>query len=212
MSKTRLEAFTDAIIAIIMTILVLELRPPDGFTAIDIYDLRYEFIVYAVSFVTLAIYWMNHHNLFQKVSKIDNTVLWLNTLLILPMSLFPFTTAWLNINITKMAPNQLYGAILIVTDLIYFALVRHLKKIHQNEGKMERLDGTHRSEITIAIIAAGIIIGIWFPPAVLITCVGSLLFWISPDEQIYSQPIHLIHKGIKWCWRKVCTIGGTNKS
>lgn len=92
MSKNRIEAFTDAVIAIVMTLLVLELHQPEGDTFASFLGVEQQFIIYLISFVMLAIYWNNHHHLFQVVSKIDGWTLWANHLLILALTLFPFVT------------------------------------------------------------------------------------------------------------------------
>ena len=97
MPKNRLEAFTDAVIAIIMTILVLELHEPNGDTWEALAALGYRFFIYIVSFIILAIYWNNHHHLFQVVHKINGRVLWANSFFIFALSLFPFATSWIRL-------------------------------------------------------------------------------------------------------------------
>lgn len=97
MPKSRIEAFTDAVIAIIMTLLVLELHEPGAPTWSAFLQMEHKFIVYLISFISLAIYWNNHHHLFQLVKKVDGWVLWANNFLILMMTLFPYVTAWVGI-------------------------------------------------------------------------------------------------------------------
>src|SRR5699024_4991172 len=106
MPKNRLEAFTDAVIAIIMTILVLELHEPNGDTWEALAALGYRFFIYIVSFIILAIYWNNHHHLFQVVHKINGRVLWANSFFVFALSLFPFATSWISEYINSLAPEM----------------------------------------------------------------------------------------------------------
>ncbi|STP34333.1 integral membrane protein [Enterococcus casseliflavus] len=120
MSKNRIEAFTDAVIAIVMTLLVLELHQPEGDTFASFLGVEQQFIIYLISFVMLAIYWNNHHHLFQVVFKIDGWTLWANHLLILALTLFPFVTSWVSRYPVALAPQLLYGAVILLTDFSYF--------------------------------------------------------------------------------------------
>ena len=104
MSKTRLEAFTDAVIAIIMTILVLDFVVPAEPTFAALWKMRFKFLIYILSFISLAIYWNNHHHLLQISKKINGRVLWHNMAFILCLSFFPFTTAWVDEHLFDMAP------------------------------------------------------------------------------------------------------------
>ena len=121
MPKTRLEAFTDAVIAIIMTILVLDLAVPAQPTFAALWDLRFKFLIYILSFVSLAIYWNNHHHLFQISKIINGKILWYNMAFILFLSLFPFVTAWVDEHILERAPEITYGIVILLADIAYAA-------------------------------------------------------------------------------------------
>ena len=130
MSKGRLEAFSDAVIAIAMTIMVLNLRPPAGHGFSDLRPLLPKLLVYALSFAFLAIYWNNHHHLMQAVEHIDGRVLWANMGLLFALSLTPAATAWLGPNASSTAPVVVYGLVLLLSAVAYFLLVRALLRLH----------------------------------------------------------------------------------
>lgn len=183
MSKSRIESFTDAIIAIIMTLMMLELTVPASPTFTALWDIRYKIIVYALSFATLAVYWINHHHLFQITKKVDNKVLWANILFIFVLSLIPFATSWVDQNLFKTAPELFYGILMLTADLCYLLLTRILIRVHGNESDLAKvLCNNKRIKITLVIVTAGIILGIFIPFATIILCAGSLLLWIVPDK------------------------------
>ena len=126
MRKGRLEAFSDAIIAIIMTIMVLELAAPAGSDLPSLSPLLPKLLTYALSFIFLAIYWVNHHHLFQAVERVNGAVLWANIGLLFWLSLVPFVTAWAGDNAAAPVPVAVYGAVLILAAIAYFILVRTL--------------------------------------------------------------------------------------
>src|SRR5512135_22951 len=130
MTKGRLEAFGDAIIAIIMTIMVLEFRVPTVNTFAALAPLAPKFLSYLLSYVFLAIYWNNHHHLFQSVHKINGAVLWANIHLLFWLSLVPFATAWLGESHLATPPVALYGFIMIMASAAYYILVRTLISLH----------------------------------------------------------------------------------
>jgi uncharacterized membrane protein len=185
MSKSRLEAFTDGVIAIIITILILGIDIPDEASFAALWELRGPFLVYIVSFVTLAIYWVNHHHLLQIAHHISGAVIWCNIFLLLCLSLFPFTAAWVNTNLFAHAPELAFGAVMLLADLIWLLLARIL--VHEN-GKdsavSEALRGSRKSYLSIGLIALGLIAGAFFPIAILIACVLSLTPWLIPDRRI----------------------------
>ena len=121
-TKGRLEAFTDAVIAIVMTIMVLDLRPPAGHGFGDLKPLVPKLLVYALSFTFLAIYWNNHHHLMQVVQRIDGRVLWANMGLLFSLSLTPAATAWLGEHPRDTAPVIVYGFVLLLSAIAYFLL------------------------------------------------------------------------------------------
>lgn len=126
MPKNRLEAFTDAVIAIIMTILVLELHQPNTDTWQALSALGYRFMIYIVSFFTLVIYWNNHHHMFQVVHKVNWRVLWANSFFIFALSFFPFVTSWISEYSHSLAPEITYGVVTLGANIAYYILAREL--------------------------------------------------------------------------------------
>ena len=119
-TRGRLEAFSDGVIAILITIMVLELVPPHGATLADLAPLGPIFLAYVLSFINLAIYWVNHHHLLQAAKTVSGRVLWANTLLLFFLSLVPFGTAWMGENEFAAIPVALYGLICMVAFGIYW--------------------------------------------------------------------------------------------
>ncbi|MGH9919556.1 MAG: TMEM175 family protein, partial [Nitrososphaerales archaeon] len=136
MSKGRLEAFSDGVIAILVTIMVLDLRPPDGSAFTDLRPLVPKLLVYLMSFTFLAIYWNNHHHLMQVVERIDGRVLWANMALLFCLSLTPAATAWLGPHSHATAPAMVYGIVLLGPAVAYFVLARTLLTIHQPDSRL----------------------------------------------------------------------------
>jgi uncharacterized membrane protein len=189
-SKSRLEAFTDAVIAIVMTILVLELVAPAQGSFAALFEMRFEFLVYLISFTTLAIYWQNHHHLLQISRHVSGAVLWANTALLLFLSLIPFTTSWVNEHLLERAPELMYGGVMLICDLIWLALARALIAENGTKSHIARaLDGSRKSYLSIGLVAAGMAAGLLWPPLTLIFCVLSLIPWIIPDKRI-EQMLH----------------------
>src|SRR5512140_2334596 len=136
MSKDRLEAFSDGVIAIIITVMVLELRTPQGSEPAALRPLAPIFLSYVLSFVNLGIYWNNHHHLFQAVEQVNGSVLWANLHLLFWLSLLPFATAWMGENNFATWPVALYGADLLFAAVAYFILTRALLALHGPESTL----------------------------------------------------------------------------
>src|SRR4051812_6359126 len=131
--KGRLEAFPDGVLAIVITIMVLELHPPTEPTLEALQPLAPVFLSYLLSFTNVAIYWNNHHHLFQAVRVVDGRVLWANMLLLFCLSLFPFGTAWMGEDLTQSIPLAAYGVVLIAAALSYTGLVAALVRIQPDQ-------------------------------------------------------------------------------
>ena len=132
MSTTRLEAFSDAVIAILITIMVLELRPPEGTHLADLRDLTPTFLSYVLSFVYLGIYWNNHHHLFQVTRQVNGVILWANLHLLFWLSLFPFVTSWMGEHSFAKVPTAVYGVVFLFAAIAYYVL--QLAIVH-DEGR-----------------------------------------------------------------------------
>ncbi len=188
MSKHRLEAFSDGVLAIIITIMVLELVPPAGHTVDALGSIAPVFVSYVLSFANLAIWWNNHHHLFQAVQRVDGRVLWANMLLLFCLSLLPFTTAWMGETVFAPQPVALYGADLLAAAIAYFALVRALIGIQPEgaplaaaigrdaKGKVSPL--LYAIAIPTALVAPWVSVGLYATVSVI---------WIVPDARIERQ-------------------------
>ncbi len=129
MGTGRVEAFSDGVIAIIITIMVLELRPPHGTTLADLRPLLPVFLSYVLSFVYLGIYWNNHHHMLHVTRRVDGVVLWSNLLLLFVLSLVPFTTAWMGENHGAPTPTAIYGVALLLAGVSYYVLQRAILRL-----------------------------------------------------------------------------------
>src|SRR5208283_5319103 len=122
MDRNRLEAFSDGVLAIIITIMVLELRPPPSADISELKPLLSIFLTYVLSFIYLGIYWNNHHHLLKTVHKVNGAMMWANLHLLFWLSLFPFVTGWMGENHFTTAPTALYGAVMFMAAIAYFIL------------------------------------------------------------------------------------------
>lgn len=185
MSKTRLEAFTDAVIAIVMTLLVLELHTPKSPTFSSLWQLRYSILIYLISFLSLAVYWNNHHHLLQAVRTVNGAALWANILLILFLSFLPFATSWVDENIMQIAPEVFYGIIVLLTNLSFGTLTYVLVRHNGPESAIAKAIGKNtKQKITLAVNAIAILLAFVFPPSVIILFALSMLLWVIPDKRI----------------------------
>jgi len=185
MGKGRLEAFSDGVIAIIITIMVLELVPPRDTTVNALVGLAPVFLAYVLSFVNVGIYWNNHHHLLQVVRVVDGRVLWANLFLLFWLSLFPFTTAWMGENGFASLPVAAYGVVLLMAGVAYYLLERLLIRIQPPGTQLEAAVGMELKGITsvvaylVAVAAAFVL-----PAASLAIYVGVAVWWFVPDRRI----------------------------
>ena len=185
MTKGRIEAFSDAVIAIIMTIMVLELRPPEGTHWSDLQPLVPVFLTYVLSFVYLGIYWNNHHHLLQATTRITGGILWANLNLLFWLSLFPFATGWMGENHAATVPTIAYGLVLLLAAVAYYILQ---SVIVRSEGPDSRLaaalGGDLKGKISPIVYAAAILIAFVSPYVALALYVVVALMWLIPDRRI----------------------------
>ncbi len=187
MPKNRLEAFTDCVFSIIITILVLQLTAPSEATFEALWSLRYSIVIYVLSFGSLAIYWVNHHHIFHLANKVNGKVLWLNMALLLFLSLFPFTTSWVDKHAFQPAPAIVFSVNVLLADIFYVQLVRELIRLHGEGSAVEQIfcaSTSKKSKITISIVCCSIALGIWLPIVSVILCAASMLIWITPNRRI----------------------------
>jgi uncharacterized membrane protein len=185
MGTGRLEAFTDGVIAIIITIMVLELRPPHGTTLADLRPLVPVLLSYVLSFVYLGIYWNNHHHMMHVTRRVSGAVLWANLLLLFWLSLVPFTTAWMGENHVAPTPTALYGAVLLFAGSSYLVLQRAILAI---EGPNSTLAAAIGRDLKGKLSALGYALAIplaflreWLSWGLYI---GIALMWLVPDRRI----------------------------
>ena len=185
MHKGRLEAFSDGVFAIIITIMVLEMKVPHGTELRELLPLWPVFLSYVLSFVYVGIYWNNHHHLFQAVKHVKGGVLWANLHLLFWLSLFPFVTGWMGENHFASATVALYGGVLIMAAVAYYLLVRALLACHDDHSTLKQAIGPDtKGIISVVIYALGIPLACWLPwlDLALYTCVACL--WLVPDRRI----------------------------
>ena len=185
MPPDRLTAFTDGVVAILITILVLELRPPAGDHFGDILDEKGRLLAYLLSFVFVAIYWVNHHHLFQVVHRIDGRVLWANIHLLFWLSLTPVATAWLGETGAKPGPVAVYAIVLFGCAIAYSLMTLALLALHEEDSQLARAIGDDRKG-RASLVAYALAFGLSFvePWASIGLFVLVALAWIVPDRRV----------------------------
>jgi len=185
MTKGRLEAFSDGVIAIIITIMVLELKIPHGAGLSALTPLAPIFLSYALSFVFLGIYWNNHHHLLQAVKHVDGRVLWANLHLLFWLSLTPFVTGWMGENQFASGPVALYGVVLLFSAIAYYILTRTLLSIHSKDSALAiALGSDFKGKISVVVYAAAIALSYlnsWIAGAMYVLVA---VMWLVPDRRI----------------------------
>jgi len=185
MHKGRLEAFSDGVFAIIITIMVLEMKVPHGADLAALVPVLPVFLSYVLSFIYVGIYWSNHHHLFQAVKHVNGAVLWANLHLLFWLSLFPFVTHWLGENHFATGTVAVYGGVLIMAAIAYYVLVRVLLAGHGPDSALARAIGSDaKGRISLVIYAAGI--GLAFASAWLGVALYAVVavIWLIPDRRI----------------------------
>jgi uncharacterized membrane protein len=186
--KTRLEAFSDGVIAIIITIMVLELKVPHGGTFNDLLPLLPVAGSYVLSFIYVGIYWNNHHHMLHMVQKVSGGALWANLHLLFWLSLTPFVTAWMGENHFEAAPVASYGVVLLMCALAYTFLARVLTRHHpENRALAEAIGMDRKGWISIAFYMAGIALSLPFPWLGFGMYVIVAIIWLVPDTRIEKK-------------------------
>ena len=184
MTKTRLEAFSDAVIAIIMTILVLELKVPHGPDWTVLKPLLPVFLTYVLSFIYLGIYWNNHHHMLHASDRVNGAVLWANLHLLFWLSLIPFVTGWMGENHFAPHPTALYGIVLLLAAMSYTILQTVIIRA-QPHGKLKMaVGGDRKGKVSMVMYAAAIplaFVNQWIADGIY---VAVALIWLVPDRRI----------------------------
>jgi uncharacterized membrane protein len=185
MNKGRLEAFSDGVIAIILTIMVLELKVPHEPTLTALRPLAPVLLSYVISFIVIGIYWNNHHHLFQAVQHINGRVMWANLHLLFWLSLIPFVTAWTGENNFVAVPVALHGSVYLMAGVAYYILTRVLVTHHDKDSKLAIAIGKDfKGMMSLVIYAAGIglaFVNSWSAFALYILVA---IIWLVPDRRI----------------------------
>ncbi len=189
MDKNRLEAFSDGVIAIIITIMVLDLKIPHNPTWKSYLDAYPIFLSYALSFVFVGLYWSSHHHLFQTVTKVDNKVLWLNMLTLFWLSLIPFATASMGENSFASVPVTVYAITLILVPASNILLINGLCRLHgANSDLAKKYKGHGKSYVTLSLnIVSAIIAFVGFPKVAFVLITLTALMWFLPNHRIKSN-------------------------
>ena len=185
MNKGRLEAFSDGVMAIIITIMVLELRIPQGEDIEALRPLIPVFLSYCMSFVFLGIYWSNHHHLLQVVRHVNGPILWANLHLLFWLSLTPAITGWMGDTHFASWPVAIYGVVLFMSAVAYYILTLTLLSEHGKDSAIAAALGRDfKGKISIVFYIAGIAIAAWQPVIATLVYVFVALMWLVPDRRM----------------------------
>ncbi len=185
MGKERLAAFSDGVIAIIITIMVLELKIPHGADWVALAGIAPNFVSYVLSFVYLAIYWNNHHHLLHTVTRVDGLILWANSNLLFWLSLIPAATAWMGENFLLPIPAAVYGAILLMPAIAYYLLQKAIIHRQGAQSVLARALGSDvKGKISPILYVAGIGLAFVSPWLSIAAYVLVAVIWLVPDRRI----------------------------
>lgn len=188
MGKGRLEAFSDGVIAIIITIMVLEIKVPHGDSIVSLKPLLPVFLSYVLSFLYVAIYWNNHHNMLHAVQKVSGSVLWANAHLLFWLSLVPFATAWMGENHFAPWPVAAYGFVLFMCGFAYYILARCLAAVHGKASTFAKdLDRTRKEKLSLLLYPAGMAMSFFQPLAGFLIYAVVALVWLIPDKRFEKK-------------------------
>lgn len=191
MDKKRLEAFSDAVIAIIMTIMVLELKVPQGTDWTSLQPVVPTFLAYVMSYVYLAIYWNNHHHMLHATDHIDGRIMWANQFLLFWLSLIPFTTAWMDESHFQMIPTAVYGGVLLLASLAYALLFRMIiSHCDANQDLREAIGKDKKGRVSIILYALAVAAVFIHPLIALAIYVAVAVMWFIPDRRIETKLGH----------------------
>jgi uncharacterized membrane protein len=188
--KSRLEAFSDGVLAIIITIMVLELKVPHGDTIEALEPLLPVLLSYALSFVYVGIYWNNHHHMLHATRHIDGSIMWANLHLLFWLSLLPFVTGWAGEHHFAAQPTMLYGIVLLMSAIAYFILQRRIIAREGRESTLARAVGRDYKGKISPVIYLVAILSVWISPWIAVALyVLVALIWLLPDRRIERQAI-----------------------
>ena len=185
MAPTRLEAFSDGVLAIIITIMVLELRVPHGAEVADLAPLRPVFASYVLSFVNIGIYWNNHHHMLHVTKRVDGAILWANLHLLFWLSLFPFVTGWMGENHFESAPTAAYGVACLMAAIAYYILQAVIIRRQGRDSILARAVGRDfKGKLSPIFYIGGILAAFLAPWISWLLYVTVAVMWLVPDRRI----------------------------
>lgn len=185
MQKNRLEAFSDGVLAIIITIMVLELKVPEGTNLADLMHMVPVFLSYILSFIYVAIYWNNHHHLLHTIKKINGKILWANNHLLFWLSLIPFVTAWSGENHFSELPVALYGVVLFMAAVAYYILSLTIISTHGKDSVLAKAIGRDlKGKISVVLYAFSIPLAYIQPFTSIGIYTMVAVIWLIPDKRI----------------------------
>jgi uncharacterized membrane protein len=185
MRTSRLEAFSDGVLAIVITIMVLELDVPEGSHLADLEDSATGFLTYLLSFVYIGIYWSNHHHMFQLVRRVDGAVLWANLHLLFWLSLFPFTTGWTDESDFARTPVVVYGVNLLAAAVAYYVLQLAVFRAEGGQGLLREAVGTDlKGKMSPGLYVTGIAAAFVTPWLSIAIYTLVAIIWLVPDRRL----------------------------
>jgi len=185
MNKNRLEAFSDGVLAIIITIMVLEFKVPNDTAFESVVKLSHKFLSYILSFIYVGIYWNNHHHMMHTVKRVNGTILWANLHLLFWLSLIPFTTAWIGEHHFAAFPMMLYGIILLMNAIAYFILQRVILKHHGKDSVLSKAIGKdYKGKASIVLYVLAVLSSKYYTEISGALYILVALIWLVPDKRI----------------------------
>jgi uncharacterized membrane protein len=188
MTKGRLEAFSDGVIAIIITIMVLEMKVPHGDRLEDLVPLVPTFLSYVLSFIYVGIYWNNHHHMLQAATTVTGAMMWANLYLLFWLSLFPFATGWMGQNHFTAAPTALYGAVLLMAAVAYLVLQQAIIRAQGQDSILKKAVGRDwKGKLSSVLYVVAILAtsrATWIAQAVFVL---AAMIWLIPDRRIEKR-------------------------
>jgi uncharacterized membrane protein len=185
MQKNRIEAFSDGVLAIVITIMVLELKVPHEVSLHALVERVPLFLSYVLSFVYIAIYWNNHHHLLHTIHRINGSILWANNHLLFWLSLVPFVTTWSGENYAQALPVALYGVVLFMAAVAYYILTMTIIATHGKDSVLARAIGRdYKGKISVMLYAAAIPFALLYPLVSLGIYAAVAVMWLIPDSRI----------------------------
>jgi len=185
MNKNRLEAFSDGVLAIIITIMVLEFKVPTQTTFEAVIPLFHKFLSYILSFIYVGIYWNNHHHLMHTVRRVNGTILWANLHLLFWLSLIPFATAWIGEHHFAPFPMMLYGIILMMNGIAFNILQRTIIQHHGKDSLLSKAVGKdYKGKASVVLYLIAVFLTKYYPIASGCIYIFVALMWLVPDKRI----------------------------